>query len=354
MEMSKSQRVVIVDDNAEMGRAIQRSLRKLNLEITVYTNPVEAFKIIEKGSFELLITDYKMPSMSGVHLIRALKHHQPESIGILISGVNEFQVAISAINEGSVFKFLTKPYDDDVLIEYVTDGLRIIEEKKRFAQFKHWSFKLSNLTDENDVYRVIQSNAVQGLLDLMKAKDIGLYQHSVRVSDLSVQLGERLGLDSKRITNLKTAALLHDIGKLAIKDQILDKPTRLNVDEYSKVKLHAQVGADLLANLGVNSQIVLCVRQHHERVDKTGYPLKLSSEQIILEAKIVSILDVYDALKSKRSYKSSLDIKEIKETMLSLANKIFDVEILKSFFELLDESLEQLKIAEINVTEVMS
>lgn len=329
--------IVIVDDEIKIVKSIYRILKNFEADVVMFSDPVEAIDFINRNHVDLLITDYLMPVYSGLDVIKTLKINNLESIAIIITGVNDFKVAVSAINEGSVYQFLVKPFDKDELRSVVDEAIELVKEKREYARFKEWSFAKLDDYDEEYVTKLITKNVSKGMMTLMKVKDEELFNHSVRVAQMSVSLGKRLNLSSERLHSLNEAALLHDIGKLAIKDYILEKKSRLDIDEFAEMKRHAEVGALLLDKLGVESKIVLSVEQHHEQIDGAGYPKGLKKDEIIEEAKIISIADVYDAIRSKRSYKEAMDIRKTKEIMAQMSGKAFDERLLKSFLKMIDE-----------------
>lgn len=339
--MAKKMSILIVDDEVRMAKAIRRALQQVDADFMVYNDAVEAMDYIKNKSVDLLITDYMMPQYSGLDLIKTMKDFHVNSLSILVTGSNDFNIAVSAVNQGSVHQFVTKPFNRDSLILAVEEAVETIEENYRFARFKTWSFRTMKEGHSDYVYDVIQENALEGLLTLMRAKDTELYEHSNRIANLSVELGQYIELTKAQLKDLYEGALLHDIGKLAIKDFILDKPGKLEEEEYHQIKKHAEVGADLLAKLGLREIVVESVRQHHERVDGNGYPNGLTGDQILIQAKIISITDVYDAMRSERAYKKGYSVEKTIRIMGELSGKLFDEEVLKAFFDLLNEKESQ-------------
>jgi HD-GYP domain-containing protein (c-di-GMP phosphodiesterase class II) len=189
-------------------------------------------------------------------------------------------------------------------------------ENKNYNKFKNWSFKALGVNKNDDVTLLLQKNAIDGLMLLMKAKDEELYEHSVRISETAVIFGRHIGFSEEKVKDLYEAALLHDIGKLAIKDNILDKEGRLDSYEFDKIKMHPI--------------------QHHERVDGKGYPYGLVKNEIEISSKIITIADAHDALSSKRSYKKALKHNEVYIIMEEMSGKVFDENLLEKFFMMLE------------------
>lgn len=325
-------RIVVVDDDVQVGKAIIRALNLENIRASYYDNPSDVLSLIEKGAIDVLITDYSMPVINGLELLHQLKHHNPLALGMLITGQGDFSLAVSAINEGSIIHFFTKPFKNEELIDTVNKAISIFTERYHLEALRTADLDPLNSDSTHSLQELIHKNVIEGLTHLLKAKDEALYHHSKRISNLCKLFGESLQLSMDDLQLLELGGLFHDIGKLAIKDQILDKPSKLNADEYTSMKRHPQVGAELLEKLGVDKRVVDCVLQHHENVNGSGYPSGLKEGEISLDARIVSIVDAYDALRSDRVYKAGYDFSTTKQMMYAMADVIYDRLLLDKFF----------------------
>ena len=327
--------ILVVDDNLEIGKAIIRTLKLVDIEAKYFQSVDEAVAEIENNLVDLLITDYLMPKMNGLELIKCLKDKHPGALGMLITGSNDFSLAVSAINNDSIIHFFTKPFKPEEMQSTVQKAIYSIQERKQYELFRQWRIDFNHKGEGDSVLESLQKNAIEGLTQLLQAKEESLYQHSTRLAQLSAQFGKYIGLSQEQIENIRVGALMHDIGKLAIKDQILDKSESLDPLEYDKMKSHPRVGAQLLEKLGVNARIVACVLQHHEYVNGNGYPNGLTGTEISIDAKIVAIADTYDALRSKRTYKEGYDFDTTRELMYGMADVIYDRTLLNQFFDML-------------------
>lgn len=165
------------------------------------------------------------------------------------------------------------------------------------------------------------------LLYYLKKYSLSTYEHSIKVAFFASKFGRYLNLSEKELIKLKTACLLHDIGKLKIPLEILHKPGKLTHEEYEKIKNHSKYGYDLLVKVGFKDKEVLkMILEHHERLDGNGYPLHINNENIDLLTRILTICDCYDAMKSKRDYKEEKDIGYIKNEFIENAGTQFDKE----------------------------
>jgi putative nucleotidyltransferase with HDIG domain len=330
-----NKRVIVVDDDPMMLKSLARLLKKAHYHVEAYADPREAESAVSQQYFDVMITDYSMPYLTGIELIRRFKTHHANSEAILVTGLTEFGLAVSAVNEGNVYKFITKPFEANRLINYVEDAYQQVEKNSIYRHFKDWSFEILGSDKDDDVVVALQKNAIDGLMNLMKAKDEDLYEHSQRIGKLCLLFANEIGYPVNDVDNLYHAALLHDIGKLAIKDQILDKKSKLDAMEFDEIKRHPEVGAALVKKLGVNRAIQDYIRQHHERIDGKGYPQGISGDDIAQAAKIIAVVDAYDALSSKRAYKAALEFKEVQRILIEMSVGTFDRALVDAFLEML-------------------
>jgi len=196
----------------------------------------------------------------------------------------------------------------------------------------------------------LESRALKMVMTLAKAleqKDEYTRGHSDRVATYAVIFSKHLGIPAGQIDIIKAAALLHDIGKIGVPDDILRKPGKLTEEEYEKVKLHPLYGAELLKSLGFLKEELLIIIHHHEKFDGTGYPYRLKGDQIPLGARIVSITNVFDALTSDRSYRKAFKVEEALKIMEEMGCEYFDPGILDQFFSFVQREMKYLRRIEI-------
>jgi len=185
------------------------------------------------------------------------------------------------------------------------------------------------------------SNEIKELKNMMQEvekKDEYTHSHGKRVRDLSFAIGNKAGLNQDEMENLTWAALLHDIGKIDIPDDILKKPSRLTKEEFKIIKRHPVKGAELVRDTFLE-QISSIIEQHHERIDGSGYPYGLKGDEILLEAKILGVADSFDAMTSKRPYREAIEIKKALDELKKLAGVAYDKEIVKLLVECIEKGL---------------
>ncbi len=331
MEKAK---LLIVDDEIEIISALKRVIKRHNLwlEVFIANTPQKAIEILKSNEIDILITDQRMPVTSGLELIDEFKKHHNDVQCVLMSGFNDFDVVISAINEEHIVGFITKPWNETKVIEIIERALILREERYIINVFKGLS--LANKEDWIKAFELIKQEFINrdeiqitALTKLIKAKDPELYEHSVRISELAVKIGTVYNLSDEKIHDLKMAAIIHDLGKIAIRDSIHYKAGKLDEMEFFEMKRHPEIGAEILEALGIDVQIVKIVMQHHERVDGNGYPNKLKANEILLEAKILSVADAYDAMTSDRVYRKGLTKEAALEIIKGNVGILYDKEV---------------------------
>ena len=180
--------------------------------------------------------------------------------------------------------------------------------------------------------------SIHSLVNLAEAKDPYTKRHSVKVSNYAVGLAKRMGLSKKEIDNIRLAAILHDIGKIGISENILLKESSLTDEEYKEVKKHTEIGADILKPLKFFKETILMIKHHHENFDGSGYPDGLKQEKIPLGSRILSVADVYDALTSRRAYRNAYSSYSAIDIMTEESGKKFDPKILHTFMDYLSSN----------------
>ncbi len=346
--MSREAKCILIVDDEEMITESISTYLELTTDLNVYTtnDPTEGLKIIRENQVDLVISDFLMPSMNGLEFLREVKKVQEDATLILLTGYADKENAIKAINEVGLYYYIEKPWNNEELVRIVYNGL----EKKTLVddlREKITELKVSNneidrlyslLKEEYEQEKENIENVIISLARAIEAKDKYTEGHIERVKELAVKVGQRLNLSFEQLTVLETAALIHDIGKIGIPEQILNKPDKLTEEEFEIIKRHPVIGEEIcqpLSSLGKTRPIV---RSHHEKLDGSGYPDGLKADQIPIEARIVTVVDIFDALYSERPYRSKLPIEKcisiLKEDVDR--NKL-DQEVVNILFELIQE-----------------
>ena len=331
-----SYKLLIVDDEQKILKALERQLANSNIKIITVSTAKEAKDVLKDTVVDILITDQKMPGSNGLELVKYFKEVSPDTVSILMSSYNDVEAMISAINDIHIFHFIQKPWDEKELIEAINMAIDFKKESiyqkqivKSYLIDKDKWMAATTIFKEKEAKN--EENLISVFKKIMDVKDRELYLHCQRVSEMAFEFSGTLGIRDEKLEEIKQAAEFHDLGKIVIKDNILYKESRLSTDEYEEMKRHPMVGADVLREIESFGKIAHIVEQHHERLDGHGYPKGLKQEEICFEARIISILDVYDALTSERVYKKSKTKQEAINIMTKGGIGQFDAEIFEKF-----------------------
>lgn len=275
--------ILVVDDSEHNRELLDHQLRQDGYIVVQARNGQEALEYVERLPPDVILLDAMMPGIDGFEVARRLKAQPHTRLipVIMITALTDQADKIHSIEAGADH-FISKPFDQAEVRARVRAAL-----------------KLKRLTDELES----AENIIFALARAIKAKDAGTDAHTVRVTGLAGELGRRLGLPADELDAIEKASVLHDIGKIAIPDAILNKPGPLNDEEWKLMKKHTLKGVEICRPLRSLRGALPIIRWHHERVNGSGYPDGLAGDQIPLSARIMAVVDVYDALQSRRPYK---------------------------------------------------
>ncbi|MEA4848707.1 MAG: HD domain-containing protein [Clostridiaceae bacterium] len=336
--MDDRYKILVVDDELQILASLKRILNDEPYCILSTDSPVEAIEILQKNKIDVMVSDQRMPDISGLELLKYSKTISPGTVRILMTGYSDIGVVISLINEGDIFYYISKPWDNENFKTVVKKAVEYSSEQNKKEKLlnaaisynNHWSEVLEKMKTQ---LAECNQQSMSALANVIKAKDINLYNHSDRVAQYALKIADRLGLEEQQKQNIEYASYLHDIGKIGIKDNILDKPGKLNEGEYNEIKRHPAVGAEIIKEIESFKEISEIISQHHERVDGGGYPRGLSDSEIRIEAKIIAIADAYDALTCDRVYRGKLSSEVACSILRTGKNKLYDPHIVDIFLE---------------------
>lgn len=333
-------RILVIDDEPLILKSIQRVLRLQGWEIRALDSVAEAFEAIEREWFDVIIADFHLMSGNGLEVLLYAKSRQPDAVRILMTGDGDLDIVVSAVNEGNIYKYISKPWDNEYLISLLSDSVRkkqrgderrelmqtILKEKSEWAEIT-----------QSLEHRVVQLSAqgVQALMKVINAKDPELFVHSLKVAWVAEKLGRVEKYSEMGLKYLNLAALFHDIGKIAIRDNILYKDGKLDDLERKQMNHHAEVSAEILKELDFMQDVADIVRQHHERYDGKGYPEGLAGTRILHAARILTVADIYVALREKRPYKEGKSNEETLRIIQSESGKALDPHLVQVAVDLL-------------------
>jgi response regulator RpfG family c-di-GMP phosphodiesterase len=316
-------RILIVDDEETIRLALRKFLRSRGYEVEIAGSGDQALESLGESSFSLMLCDVRMPGMTGVQVVPRARAKDQDLAIIMLTAVNDAATATEVLAAGAS-DYLMKPVELADLQQAVDRALQkradVIERRRVDTLIREEvALRTAELEREKEALRLMSVSIAETLINAMEAKDVYLRGHSQRVAELAGQLAEEMGLDQTLGEDLRTAGRLHDVGKIGIRESVLNKPGSLTAEEFEHVKRHVQIGLDILAPLFHLKTPLKYVQHHHEHWDGAGYPNHLAGEEIPLGARILCAADTFDALTSKRAYREPM------EPMAALAHLRVDV-----------------------------
>lgn len=346
--------ILVVDDEESTRELFNRIFENEGYRYKEASNGSQAWEILENNSIELMILDIKMPGKSGVELLPELGTRYSDMAIIMVTGIIDIKTAIHCIKQGA-YDYITKPFDIGEVMRRVNRALvrrRLKLETRDYRQKLQGKVEIQATKIRNSFL-----NSVTALAYALEAKDKYTQGHSQRVSEIAVLIARELGIPKEELDKIRIAGLVHDIGKIGIREDILNKKGRLTDEEYQHIISHCVIGEHILSPIVEDREIIEMVRHHHEHYDGTGYPDGLSGEQIphgarilavadsytnlayrqtqdeVLSrgAMILAVADAYDAMTSNRPYRTALPPERALEEIKQGAGAQFDPNVVDAF-----------------------
>src|SRR5438094_1716751 len=308
---SEVERLLVVDDEGPILHALQRTFEAAGYEVTACLDPAEALDRLKERPYQVLSADYMMPGMTGAEFLARARALQPDTIRILITAAHDFSAAVDAINNGEIFRILAKPWNRVELLGTVRQAFDTYALREKNRQLTALVQKQNGeLADLNrGLEKLVQertTNLLDGMVAVLDYRDTETQWRSRRVSRFTRRIAEQLGVsDERELSTIEMGSLLHDIGKIGVRDAVLLKPGPLDQDEWVEMREHPRLGWALLQRIEFLRDASVIVLQHQERYDGRGYPSGLKGPEIVLGARLFAVADTYDAITSDRPYRKA-------------------------------------------------
>ncbi|MCS5619170.1 MAG: response regulator [Myxococcota bacterium] len=350
--------VLFLDDEPNILKAIQRLLRNEPMRVLTATDPNEALAILRETPTQVVVTDQRMPSMSGVDFLSAVRDQHADMVRIMLTGYTEMNIAVEAINKGEIYRLITKPWNDDELratLRQAFDHHDLKTEIKRLNTVaREQNFKLQDMNRnlegkvrqrtkqlalKNQELSTAYIQTIRALAEAIDAKDHYTRGHSERVAVYASRMARRMNLRKELVERVYFSGLLHDVGKIGIPDAIITKPSRLSKEEYLEMQKHPEIGAKILEPVQFLKHIIPCVRHHHEWFDgsSSGYPMRLAGDQIPQPSRIIVVADTVEAMTSDRPYRKALPLDVVVRELHKYSGTQFDPTCVEAFLSLLED-----------------
>ena len=325
-------RCLVVDDDAQVRGALARVIESQGLSCAEAASGAEALALLKAGGeIPLCISDIYMPEMDGVTFLREALRLYPDMAIIMLTGVADVSTAVECLQLGAL-DYISKP----VLIDEVRARVqKAIEKRNLILQNRFYQQHLESQVRELDrLNKLSLINGVKTLVHALEAKDAYTSGHSLRVSRYAVKTALELGFATDQLEQVRLGGELHDIGKIGTREAILNKPGPLTADEFEHVKVHTTLGERILAPfLSESPGVLRIVRSHHERMDGMGFPDHLGGPDIPIEARVVAVVDAFDAMTTNRAYRPSVTPVEAFTELRRCAGTHFDESAVAAFMK---------------------
>ena len=310
-------RVAIADDDAGSRALLRVILERDGCRVRESADGNSTLRMVSEQAPELLLLDVGMPAPDGIEVTRQLRRRfsDPELPIILITGYQETATKIAGLEAGAT-DFVTKPYEATELVARVRTALRTRDAFDRLESAQ---------------------SVIAALANAVEAKDPNTEQHCSRLAELALGVARRMDVGVEIREAIAFGAVLHDVGKIGVREEIIRKLGALNEQEWIEMRRHPLIGEAIVEPLRMGKLVAPIVRGHHERWDGRGYPDGLAGLRIPLGARIVGVVDAYDAMVHDRPYRARLSDDEARSQMLSNRGSQFDPEVADVFLEYLDD-----------------
>jgi len=341
-------RILVVDDEEPIREIVATMLMAAGYGCKQAASGMEALAVLNSGEeFELMLSDLMMADLDGLGLLERTKEKYPEMPVVMVTAVHDISVALDAIRDGA-WDYVLKPFEREQLLNTVS---RALENRRLKMENRNYQMNLESLvkarTDQLQaaVEELKRSYDItlEVLGEALDYKDRETEGHSRRVTAYTIAIASRMGVPKEEIETIARGAFLHDVGKMAIPDKILNKPGKLTPDEVTIMREHCYLGYKLVQKIPVLRDAAEIVYSHQEHFDGGGYPRQLKGDAIPLGSRIFSVADTFDAMTHDRPYRAAQTMEAARAEIKRCSGTQFDPEVVEAFLEMPDSTWEDLR-----------
>jgi putative nucleotidyltransferase with HDIG domain len=344
---SKKIKILTIDDEYLIRETISDYLEEYGYEVIQAENGKKGIDVFRSERPDLILVDLRMPEMDGLEVLSVICKESPQTPIIMVSGTGILQDAIEAIRKGA-WDYVSKPIQDMAVLDHAVsrslERAQLLRENESYK--KHLEQKVLQRTKEleksNAQLRSTLEDIVESLSILTEKRDPYTSGHQKRVSVIAAMIAREMNLSEEEITAIRFAGQLHDIGKIYVPAEFLSKPTRLDEEEMAVIRKHPTIGYEILKYIQFPWPIAKTIHQHHERLNGSGYPMGLTDPDILMDAKIIAIADVVEAMSSHRPYRPALGIQKALDEIKRNTGKYYCSECAEALFRLFDKKRDVL------------
>ena len=329
MSINRDEKILVVDDEQSIRELIVTSLEDNGYLCSTAADGQEALRKLEEEDYQLVISDIKMPGMDGIELLKRILSEYRDVAVIMVTSLVNINYSIEAMKLGA-YDYILKPFDLGSLLISVQ---RAFERRMLIIKNREYQYNLElKVEEQTREIRKVFLNAIEALAQALEAKDAYTSGHSHRVTEISVIIAKELEIDSDYVDKIRLSGLLHDIGKIGIRGDVLNKPGRLTESEYKHVSTHPSIGVKILQFLIKENDVIEIIKHHHEFYNGKGLPDGLRMEKIPIGSRILAVADTFDAMTSTRPYRNALSPETAYKELERCKGTQFDPDVVDAFF----------------------
>ncbi|MCL5005002.1 MAG: response regulator [Acidobacteria bacterium] len=342
-----NRRVLVVDDEAPVWQLLGEKLGRSGFDWQGCSSGKEALEWLERKQFDAIISDLKMPGMTGLKLLKEIRKSHPHVAFLMATGEDDIRVAVEAMKQGSD-DYLVKPFHLDAALGSVQ---RALEKKQLEMELEKYREHLEEIVDQRTRQLQIATKRIEHTYDdtlealgaALDLRDTETAGHSRRVSLYCLEIARAIGCSLEQLKTIARGAYLHDIGKIGIPDSILLKEGKLSAEEQTVMQTHVRIGYELLSRIPFLAAAAEIVLTHQEQYDGTGYPQGLAGEEIPLGARIFAVADTLDAMTSDRPYRQALPFSTAREEISRESGRQFDPDVVRVFLSIPEQTWKNIR-----------